>query len=124
VKAYRRHLLELLSRSGWEVVSMETESAWWTDGHWCVQSTRENWGLTLWINFLVDPQYEGAPKASAVWAVSATVTRPRNRLEAGAGIVLADLQRGWQRDKMSELVEAITQYRRRGRVEEDKPCPT
>lgn len=103
---------------------MDAESDWWTDGHWRVQSTRENWGLTLWINFLVDPQYEGATKASAVWAVSATVARPSDRMEAGDGIVLADLQRGRQRDKMSELVKAITQYRRRGRVEEDKPCPT
>ena len=97
---------------------METESDWWADGHWCVQSTRENWGLTLWINFLVDPQYEGTSKASAVWAVSATADRPRDRLEAGQGIAVADLQRGRQRDKMSQLVEAIIRHRRDGRVAE------
>jgi hypothetical protein len=123
VRAYRRHLLELLSRSGWEVVNMETESDWWADGHWCVQSIRENWGLRLWINFLVDPQYEGSDKASAVWAVSATVEHPREREEAGRGIVLVDLQRGWQRDKMGQLVEAIARHRRDAGVAEDQRGP-
>jgi hypothetical protein len=94
MKPYKEILLKKLVNEGWELHRRDDHSDWWADEHWKIKSVVQNWGLKVFIHFLVDPQYEGTKKSSAVWAISATHSMPRDRIEAEQGIALMPLSKG------------------------------
>ena len=111
MKNYQLQLTELLSRDGWEVESVDDQTDWWSAEQWIIASRRENFGLKLWVDFLVDPQYTGNKKSSAVWAISACLGPPSDRLVAEDGIVM-DLAKGEFRPKLEQFAESVTALRR------------
>ncbi len=98
---------------GWELVLQEDDTDWWANGYWKINSIKNNWGLEIYIHFLVDPQYDGPKKETAVWAVAASNDLPADRLEAENGISLMALSKGKFNENLSEFVREINNYRNR-----------
>jgi len=111
MKHYQEQLLSLLHESGWELAVRDDDTEWWSAEQWTIKSLRESWGEELLINFLVDPQYEGLVKHSAVWAVSASIRQPQDRIEAQEGIATMDLVKGKYESKLKSFVSAINRHR-------------
>jgi hypothetical protein len=114
MKVYQERLLELLVQTAWELEEIVPEAEWWATEHWRLKSTGTDWGALLWITFLVDPQYDGTKKESAVWAIAAAAKRPADRLEAERQIALQALSRGHYDERVGEFVRTINADRNRG----------
>lgn len=111
MKHYQLQVNKFLVDAGWELVSIDRDVEWWSAEEWTVVSRREGWGTKIWINFLVDPQYDGQKKESAVWAVSASLSRPKERVEAESG-TLMDLVKGHFQAKLEGFVASLDELRR------------
>jgi hypothetical protein len=72
------------SEYGWHVVSCERDNLeWWADEIWAVESKCTPQGFTLFLTWLVDPQWDDHRRpGQAVWAVATCLRRPTDRLEA------------------------------------------
>jgi len=55
MEAYKSILSRELQQHGWDIHSVDPDGVgWWTDKHWTNASTRQTWGMTLVVSFLVD----------------------------------------------------------------------
>ena len=79
MKYYKELLLRKLANSGWELVEIDEDTDWWLESVWRIKSIRQNYGLELFISFLVDPQYDGVNKSSAVYSIEAFKEFPHER---------------------------------------------
>jgi hypothetical protein len=113
MKTYQKDLLAKLTEDGWELILQEDYTDWWSNGYWKIKSVKNNWGLEIYIHFLVDPHYDGPKKETAVWAVAASSVLPADRLEAENGISLMALSKGKFNENLSEFVREINNYRNR-----------
>lgn len=113
MKTYRKILLGKLINHGWVLILEDDDTDWWADGYWKIKSIKQNWGLEVYIHFLVDPQYDGPKKESAVWAIAASRGKPSDRLEAETGISLMALSKGKFDKNISDFVNDINDYRNR-----------
>lgn len=111
MKHYKELLLKKLAGSGWGLVSQDDDTDWWLEESWKIKSIQQNWGEEIYILFLVDPQYEGAIKSQAVWAVMAVNEVPTERPLGDEGIIQMDLMKGKFDQKLQEFVEGINEYR-------------
>ncbi len=111
MKYYKKLLLKKLSSSGWDLIEQDDNTDWWLDEAWRVKSTRQHWGEEIYILFLVDPQYEGTKKDTAVWAVMAEKEVPNERPTGNQGIITMDLQKGKVGQKLEGFVQGINEYR-------------
>lgn len=77
-------LIARLSEHGWHVVSRERDGLeWWADEIWTVQSEQAPQGFTVFLTWLVDPQWDTPRRpGQAVWAVGTCLQPPTDRLEA------------------------------------------
>src|SRR5262249_45557707 len=75
---------------GWHVVGRQREDLdWWADEIWEVQSEWAPQGLTVFLTWLVDPQWDDPRQpGQAVWAIGTCTRRPATRLEAEGGPLL------------------------------------
>lgn len=56
---YKDLLLKALMDNGWEQTEVNEEGIdWWGDEVWKIKSNRQQWGLELYLTFLVDPQWD------------------------------------------------------------------
>ncbi len=94
MRKYKLEIKEKLIETGWELEEIDTETDWWLEEVWTIVSTKQNWGYRLYIHFLVDLQYEGTNKSSAVWCVSAIENKAENYHTAQSGFADMLLQRG------------------------------
>ena len=112
MKAYKEQLLQTLSAGGWALVEIDDFTEWWADEHWKIASRRNEWGLELWLTYLVDPMYDGNDKSSAVWAVQAAavkpIARPVNRGDEVSHMVLS---KGKYGENMRAFVDDMNDYR-------------
>ena len=111
MKHYKELLLKKLSASGWELIERDDNTDWWLDEAWRVKSSQQHWGEEIYILFLVDPQYEGTKKDTAVWAVMAAKTVPDERPTGNQGIIAMRLQKGRFDQKLEGFVQGINEYR-------------
>lgn len=111
MKHYKELLLKKLSVSGWELMEQDDNTDWWLDEAWRVKSTAQHWGEEIYILFLVDPQYEGTKKDTAVWAVMAAKEVPIERPTGSQGIIQMDLQKGKFDEKLQRFVQGINDFR-------------
>ena len=99
----RTELLKRIPNQGWSVTSIEDgdfewpELEWWADEIWILQSVWSPQGCRVYLTFLVDPQapIHGRKKGEGVWAVKASLKRPRQWMwEEGEAYLT--LGQGWQ----------------------------
>ena len=110
MKYYKELLLKKLSDSGWELFEKDDETDWWVESVWKIRSIKQNYGKVIFVLFLVDPQYDGTNKSSAVWAVGAFEKLPLDRpLEDGISIM--DMVKGKFDEKLAQFVTEINRYR-------------
>ncbi len=110
MKYYKELLLKKLSDSGWELLEADDETDWWLESVWKIKSIKQNYGKVIFILFLVDPQYDGINKSSAVWAVGAFEEIPLDRpLEDGISVM--DMVKGKFDEKISQFTTEINAYR-------------
>jgi hypothetical protein len=115
MSVYNPQLLKALIDEGWELIERNEENMfWWCDEYWTIRSIRENWGLELFILFLVDPQWD-APrkKGQGIWAITATEKFPENRSEASQGIALLCMSKRKFDTKLKEFIASVNEYRRK-----------
>jgi hypothetical protein len=63
MSSYKDQILDGLIKSGWELVTSSVEfNEWFIDEQWKIKSIKENWGLELYVTFMVDPQWVGLRK--------------------------------------------------------------
>lgn len=110
MKYYKQLFLQELRDDGWELRERNDDCEWWLEEVWKIRSIKQHWGYEVFILFLVDPQYDGADKQRAVWAVAARTELPTQRPSEG-NIATADLQRGKFREQLRALVDAIGRHR-------------
>lgn len=82
---------DALDKTGWSAQPVELASeCWWAKEIWELRSLWSPRDLTIFVVFLIDPQFEGdrnrVPE-SAVWSVGITKKLPRERSEADANSV-------------------------------------
>ncbi len=111
MKLYQKQLLALLNTTGWELQAIDTETEWWSAEQWKLLSMKANFGLVVWIDFLVDPSYMGTEKLSHVWGIGASSCQPDHRLEAERGIAHLSMQKGQFAPKVDAFVRAINSWR-------------
>jgi hypothetical protein len=77
-------MMSRLGEHGWRVLARErTDLDWWADEIWAVESEWSPHGLTVFLTWLVDPQWDDHRRPTqAVWAVGVCSQRPTSRLEA------------------------------------------
>jgi hypothetical protein len=111
MKHYKELLLQKLSTTGWELIEQDDDTDWWLDETWRIKSIQQGWGEEIYILFLVDPQYEGTKKDTAVWAVMAVNEVPTERPIGNQGIIEMDLVKGKFDQKLEGFVQGINEYR-------------
>jgi len=110
MKYYKELLLKKLTYSGWQLVEEDDNTDWWLESYWKLQSIKQNYGQEIFVLFLVDPQYDGHNKSSAVWAVGAYQQIPQERpLEDG--ISFMPMMKGKFDEKLTQFVVEINEYR-------------
>lgn len=74
MSTYKQQLLDRLVDDGWEHTESIEIDEWWAEACWRLRSTKQHWGLELFITFLVDPQWDGAHTGEKppIWAIVAT----------------------------------------------------
>jgi hypothetical protein len=77
-------MIAKLSEHGWRMAVREREDLdWWVDEIWIVQSEWAPQGFTLYLTWLVDPQWDDQRQpGQAVWAVGTCLERLAGRSEA------------------------------------------
>ncbi|HEV2801842.1 MAG TPA: hypothetical protein VGW12_15305 [Pyrinomonadaceae bacterium] len=99
----RTELLNPLPKQGWNVVNVADADSewpkleWWADEIWILQSFWSPQDCRVYLTFLVDPQWpiQGRQKGEGVWAVKASLKRPRQWMWE-EGEVYLTLGQGWQ----------------------------
>jgi hypothetical protein len=108
---FRTLLRGRLDRDGWEVAAIDDDTDWWVDQHWEIRSMRQAHGLTIFLNFMVDPMYEGADKSSAVWSITASTCLPTGSTDRKDEVATMVLQKGRLNRNLSEFVCRLNTYR-------------
>ncbi len=109
---YKKHLLKKLTDKGWELISQDDNTEWWVEELWTMKSIKQNYGFTVVIGFLVDLQYDGIDKRSAVDSICACLKEPKTYTEARQGLIMY-LTRG-KFNVIDQLVNDIDKIRKRG----------
>jgi hypothetical protein len=87
--------------------------SWWCDEFWCIQSRREQWGLELFVVFLVDLQWEQPRKlGQGVWQVVTTPSRPTGWTQYDEQLPTVYLSRGRYDENVAQFIAALDQLRR------------
>jgi hypothetical protein len=91
-------LIAKLSEHGWRVARRERDDLdWWADEVWAVESEWTPRGFTVFLTWLVDPQWDDRRRpGEAVWAVGTCLRRPTACLEAQGAPLMA--VKPWPRD--------------------------
>ncbi|MPZ39066.1 MAG: hypothetical protein GEU95_13610 [Rhizobiales bacterium] len=108
---FRTLLRDRLDHDGWEVAAIDDDTDWWVDQHWRIRSVRQANGLTLFVNFMVDPQYEEADKSSAVWSITASTCLPSGRTDTKSEVAAMVLKKGRLIPNLSGFVCQLNAYR-------------
>lgn len=97
-------MIEKLSEQGWRVTSRQQDDLdWWADEIWAVESEWAPRGFTVYLTWLVDPQWDdNRQPGQAVWAVGTSLQHPAGRSEA-EGPPLMSINH-WLRDLTEFLV--------------------
>jgi len=111
MRKYKIEIKEKLVDSGWEVEEIDTDTDWWLEERWAIFSTKQNWGYKLYLHFLVDLQYEGTDKDSAVWCVSALENKAMDYHSASSSFVSMYLQKGKFNENILLFVKGINTLR-------------
>jgi len=79
---------------------------------WRVRSTKQNWGLELFITFLIDPQWDGAHTGDKpqVWAIVATERLPESWSPTEKVALLSMSKRHFSA-KLDEFADAVAAFR-------------
>ena len=85
-------LLNQLAEHGWDVEHIENAVSegpkleWWADEIWILRSVWSPQDCRAYVTFLVDPQTptEGRRRGEGVWAVKASLKRPRQWMQEEA----------------------------------------
>lgn len=104
-------VLNHMAGSGWDLADADTDTEWWACEHWTITSTQQLPELALVLTFLVDPQYEGTDKGSAVWAVMASTCRPKDQLDTSMQVAEERLQSGKLEASVRNFMDQVDQYR-------------
>ncbi|MCG7563099.1 hypothetical protein [Pseudoalteromonas sp. McH1-42] len=110
MKYYKEMLFSKLVQSGWEIIHESDNTEWWLESSWKIRSIKQNYGLECFILFLVDPQYEGNDKSSAVWAIEAFKNLPSAR-PLNTGVAAMNMIKGQFDVKLSVFVNELNEYR-------------
>lgn len=110
MRYYKEYLLKKLIDNGWELICCEDDTEWWAEEFWTVKSIKHNYGFTAVIGFLVDLQYDGSDKRSAVDSICACSSIPKTYTEARQGIMMY-LTRGKFNENISQLVNKLDKIR-------------
>jgi hypothetical protein len=110
-KNYRDQILARLTDAGWERTCIDSDTDWWVDEHWTIFSVRQEYGLTLTLNFLVDPMFKGSDKHKAVWLITASTQQPRDRPDEENIIAELYMQKGYFNEKLIAFIAGINRYR-------------
>lgn len=110
MKYYKELLLKKLAETGWERTVESDDTDWWLESWWKIRSNKQSYGYELYILFLVDPQYDGNNKSSAVWAVGAQREIPHQR-PLNEGICEMDMVKGKFDEKLTKFVSVLNEHR-------------
>jgi hypothetical protein len=124
----RTELLNQLSKQGWDVTNVEdTDSEWpklewWADELWILQSIWSPQDCRIYLTFLIDPQtpVHGRKKGEGVWAVKASLKRPRQWMWE-EGEVYLTLGQGWQQ-MLPGFLEDVAALRNPKNEDSAAPC--
>ena len=111
MKYYKELLLDKLSKEGWELEeNNEDIKEWWFESYWRVKSIRQAYGHEVYILFLVDPQYDGQDKSSAVFSIGAFTKLPPEKLQS-EGICTIYLVKGKLELNILEITQQLNEHR-------------
>lgn len=111
MRRYKIQLKELLFESDWELEEVDDQTDWWLEELWVIVSSKQNWGYKLYLHFLVDLQYEGRDKSSAVCAIAALEKPVKSYTEANDDIAEMWLQKGRFNENLRKFVQEINHHR-------------
>jgi hypothetical protein len=105
------NLADYLKVNGWDLVQSHTQSLeWWAEEIWQMKSRWSPEGTQAFINFLVDPMWEGNRRnGQSVWAVGCSASFPCNRREAESGGILRLRS---SKKEIEEFVEVVNGFRK------------
>jgi hypothetical protein len=107
MQTQRTELLNHLPEHGWRVASVEENLEWWADEMWLLESVWSPVGSRAYVTFIVDPMAgPSRRKGEAVWAVTASLTKPISRLSAEGEFIL-NLGSGWK-ERLPDFFEHLS----------------
>ena len=110
MQTQRTELLNRLPEHGWRVAGEEEDLEWWADEMWLLESVWSPVGSRAYVSLLVDPMAgPNRRKGEAVWAVTASLTKPIGRLSAEGEFALSFGQ-GWE-ERLPEFFEHLSALR-------------
>jgi hypothetical protein len=110
---YKYKILTELQKYGWELSEVtDKDLDWWVDEHWRIKSVRENWGLEIYITFLVDPHWSGnRKKGQGIWKVMASSSLPSSWSHESSEIASLSMSKGRFDPKLEHFVKEVNNYR-------------
>lgn len=116
MKSYQIQLLNELSANGWELKSVIEEQEWWAETHWVISSVKENFGLELYISFLIDPLHEGAITDAIVTEIIASTQQPTSRLLTENTIIDFSLNKGRFDENLNSCILQLCKIRKKANL--------
>jgi hypothetical protein len=109
---YKYKMLAELQNHGWELSEViDKDLDWWVDKHWCIKSVRENWGLEIYITFLVDPHWSGnRKKGQGIWKLMASSSLPMSWNHESSEIASLSMSKGKFDFKLERFVREVNNY--------------
>lgn len=115
MKHYKEHLLSLMVNDGWELEhACDDHFEWFIDEQWVMKSVRHNWGLEVFITFMVDPLFEGPrKKGQGVEQFVATTESPNYVFGQKGLISKCFLRKRNLKEKLNQFVNQLNAFRSR-----------
>ena len=114
-------MIARLFEHGWRVVSRARDDlVWWADEIWTVESEWSPQGFTVYLSWLVDPQWEGPrPPGQGVWAVGTCLQHPGSDREAKGHLSMSINH--WPRD-LPAFLSGLSALRDQGKANPPSPA--
>ena len=105
-KNFNSQLLHRLSDAGWKLENIEEGEDWRSLKHWTISSIRQQYGMTLKLDFILDPMDQ-----KSVWKIE--VTKDKKNCEEGDQNIIANLyfQKGNLGRNIYNLLSELETYR-------------
>ena len=110
---YKYQIEQEIAKQDWEIVEISSNSDWWDDENWKIQF-KYNPGISFYLCFIVDPQFEGdRKKGQGIYQVKASSDFPKNWNDDETMIASISMAKRKFKIKLEEFINDLEEFKMR-----------